>query len=322
VTRPVGGRLAVVLALGVTPACTRDEGGQEPVGPGAPVEPAVVGPSREASSLHFSFDERVPELGLDGAVTLRAVGEVDEAEFERDCPDGAMEHYVNDREVHRYSGGDVDVYDHLVTLHTAAQLCMRGERANRNRFHDDCVRGRCVFLDCFIDPLKFKSDAQGHTPLLTLERELSIAAWIRPDPRRAPWGVQQRVLRGDDLSFGYTMPAAGRVVVQLDLDAAHVVSPEVELDAQDGARFLHTAATVSWVGDAYHVRLFLDGELLRQQDVPVEALGASPLARGLSTRLQGLGDGLCGDLDELVILDRALSVGELVRRASGGEPPG
>ena len=298
----------MTLLLGLLLGCgAQDEPVAEPsVPPDAAGRPPVA-------ELHFSLDQSVTELAHDGEPAQRVVSEGDLGEFERDCPGGRPEDHRVETVVRHFDGGSVEVYDHLVTLHTAAQVCQRGERDNRNRHHDDCVLGGCVYLDCFMDPLKFKCDPEGRTPSLALGEALSLSAWVRPDPGRQPWGRTQVILRADDLSFGYILTAADRLELELGLAGQAVRSPAVEIEGAADGRFLHLASTVSQGDGVVRVRLFLDG-------TPIHEAALPGVSWGPSTHLQGLGDGLCGSLDELRVVARELSP-EAIARAAGAHSP-
>jgi len=258
---------------------------------------------------HFSFDESLPERGRNGQVLRRPLEPVDSQEFERDCPGGRTQDYLTTQDVYAFPACSTQVYDHLLTLHTAAQLCQRGELENRNlHLSAGCRRGGCVYLDCFMDPLKFKCDPAGNTPVLELGTEATITAWVKPDMSRSPWGEQQRLVRTDGLNLGFILNDSDTLVLLLDLGRQKVTSPVITRTPTELERFLFLAATVQIESDHTLVGLYLDGEPVHQErvDRDTEALPT------LSTRLQGMGGGLCGTLDETTIYSRVLSDQDLM----------
>jgi hypothetical protein len=149
--------------------------------------------------------------------------------------------------------------------------------------------------------------------LAALEDEISVAAWIRPREllrSRTIVARQEGHGRGDDLFFGVVN---GTLMASSQTWKARVAH---QLPASRG--WMHVAFTRSAQGT---LRLFADGALLAQSSGPPARIGGGTSVLTIGASLNGpdraiADEGFIGEIDEVLIYDRALPAGELEALAS------
>ncbi len=320
-------RIAIFpLLAGCGLSCVQDPDVVEPAGP----REVIPGCQDERVREHYSFDAR-HSYGRGPVAEAHAP-----APAQVDCQ--ALQQYEDAGSRSIFHGCSVHVSDHLHTAHIFEQVCRRGaDLSLRNALLEDagaCMRGSCIKLDGFTDPLKFQQDAQEQASaagaegardglLVPLGRELSLVGWWAPDRARfaeLPQLDFQQLVRAEGLAFGIRQaspqdPGAGQ---ELSLDLS---SGEQRFSATLGfepatrpggdMEFHQLAVSARRSSDQQlAVQFFADGESIGSQSLQLP-VASGILADGYAIRLEALGSRLVGRLDELLLLDEALDEAEV-----------
>jgi hypothetical protein len=185
------------------------------------------------------------------------------------------------------------------------------------------VRGRwslkpAMLFDGRTDMLKVED-----RPELRLENDMTLAVWLRT--RSYPVQGWTRVVgkgQGCDRNYGLWMDHNGSMLWQVMSDA----DPQQQSDwdrysLRTGVIPIGHWVLVAGVKEQGQLKVYVNGILQVSAPAPERvALSDAPLTIGFYGNASGHNQFYCGDIDELILLDRAMSHQELLQMYEAGDP--
>ncbi len=185
------------------------------------------------------------------------------------------------------------------------------------------VRGRWTQKSAMLFDGRTDVLAVADRPELQLDGDLTLAVWMRT--RSYPVQGWTRVVgkgQGCDRNYGLWMDHTGSMLWQVVSD----VDPELQSDWDRHSLRTRPIPIEQWmlvagVVENRQLKFYLNGVLQLSAPAPEKfALTNAPLVIGYYGNAPGHNQFFCGDIDELILLNRAMSQQELRRMFESGDP--
>ncbi|HKZ14413.1 MAG TPA: LamG domain-containing protein [Solirubrobacterales bacterium] len=154
--------------------------------------------------------------------------------------------------------------------------------------------------------LQFSGEDKVSVPAseeLDLTDEFTLEAWIRPEASSEYGDLFVKENGAENKSAYVITDHKGRL-------GAYLGSPEVKYQSKEGTLPTNTWTYVAVTDSGYHVRLYINGELVETGAAP-EIIGTDGKLRIGGSSVRGPGDDFTGKIDEPRVYDRSLSEAQI-----------